>query len=581
MRQHFINIILFSLLSSIGFCQDVIIKKDSTKIDAKILEISQTEIKYKIFNYQDGPLYIVSKNDIAYVIYSNGLVERIAEPKKTSVEESFPLFNNDTSVNRSAVITPIISIPKNKLSDYIQLNTELGLVINNSYCNIPKPSETHLRFASEDESFSKLNNKTCLGYSFSLNAILGKGNICKHILGISYLSSTSQYQYHHYNSEYESVNHTLIYTKEIEANYKSTTHYINLTNGIRFVVGKRINLENHLSLNIPFAAKNQVTGTVTESSYKNIPTPSGTSFNNVLDTKEVLPLKESNTRIMTGFTMSFMPKISYQLNIKQQKFELSYAYNIALFKYIMPWHTLGIAYYPFKALKSIPANSKTKSKLIKNPKLNIEAGALFNNGFTHTEENYSGVKTLNAAQYKTGYSLGLNFLHGGSNYFKQITTVSFTESYAELHQRHYYYADDKPSGYKYEYIYSTVYNSTLRFLNIGTGLRFTVLEHLNFDNGIAFNTPIYSRNKIVATRETNQSSYSGSSTSSTYEILENKTSSDFFLRKENWSFFAKMSYEFIIKQKRIGIFATWNYKLKNSAQWFVAGLTYYPFKKLR
>lgn len=568
MNLRFLYAILFLFLTATYFCQDIIVKKDSSKVEAKVLEVSKTEIKYKRFNYLDGPLFVIEKGEIAYIVYQNGIIE---------TEELLPSNNGTTSLDDSSVII----IPQKKMSDYIQLNSELGLVFNNSYCNVPKPPVTSSRYQSENGDFSKLNNKTYLGYYLSVNLILGKGNICKHILGVSYLNSTGEYQYNYYDGERESVNHSLVSTKQIDAIYNSTTHYINLTNGVRFIIGKKINLENHLTLNIPFAAKNDIRGTITNSTYKNVPTPSGTSFNNVLDTKEVLPLKETNTRIMTGFTMSFMPKISYQLNIKQQKFELSYAYNIALFKYILPWHTLGIAYYPFKALKSIPENSKTKSKLIKKPKLNIEAGPLFNNGFTHTEENYSGVKTLNAAQYKTGYSLSLNFLHGGSNYFKHITTVSFTESYAELHQRHYYYADDKPAGYKYEYIYSTVYNSTLRFLNIGTGLRFTVLEHLNFDNGIAFNTPIYSRNKILATRETNQSSYSGSSTSSTYEILENKTSSDFLIRKENWSFFAKISYEYNIKQTRLGIFATWNYKLKNSAQWFVVGLTYYPFKKLK
>lgn len=577
MSYRFLYIFFILIASASIYAQDTLVKNDSSRISAKILEIRPAEIKFKYFNYQEGPLLVLPKKDVAYIIYSNGKKEIFNDIPITKIDSFYYekqfVWQGDTSRSKKRT--------EPKIGDYINFNIELGAIINKSYCNVPKPPVTSSRYESKSEDFSKLNNKTYFGYYLGANLLLGKGNICKHILGVSYLNSTSQYIYHHYSTEYGSTYYTPTRTEYVEAEYKSTTHYVNLTNGIRFIIGKKINLENHLTLNIPFAAKNDVRGTITNSTYKNVPNPSGTSFNTVLDTKEVLPLKETNTRIMTGFTISFMPKISYQLTIKQQKFELSYAYNMAIFKYILPWHSIGIAYYPFKALKSIPEKSKTKSKLIKKPQLNIEAGALFNNGFTHTEEDYSGVKTLNATQYKTGYSFGLNFLHGGSTYFKHTTTVSFSESYAELHQRHYYYAEDKLAGYKYEYIYSTIYNSTLRFLNIGTGLRFIVFEHLNFDNGIAFNTPIYSHNQIIATKETNQSTYNGNSTSSTVEILENKSSSDFLIRKENWSLFAKITYELNIKETRLGVFASWNYKIRNSAQWFVAGITYYPFKKFR
>lgn len=52
--------------------QDQIFKKDNTKIDAKILEINQTEIRYKLFTYQEGPTIVISKSDVAMIIYQNG-----------------------------------------------------------------------------------------------------------------------------------------------------------------------------------------------------------------------------------------------------------------------------------------------------------------------------------------------------------------------------------------------------------------------------------------------------------------------------------------------------------------------------
>lgn len=56
------------------FAQDIIVTKDAKKIDAKILEVSKTEIKYKEFNYQDGPTFVLGVEDINSIIYANGNV---------------------------------------------------------------------------------------------------------------------------------------------------------------------------------------------------------------------------------------------------------------------------------------------------------------------------------------------------------------------------------------------------------------------------------------------------------------------------------------------------------------------------
>src|ERR1700741_2511105 len=68
--------------------QDQIFKKDNTKIEAKILEISQNDVKYKLFSHQDGPTIIVNKNDIALIIYQNGVHEVFnakPEPQKVII----------------------------------------------------------------------------------------------------------------------------------------------------------------------------------------------------------------------------------------------------------------------------------------------------------------------------------------------------------------------------------------------------------------------------------------------------------------------------------------------------------------
>ena len=70
------KIILSTLLTiftfSICLSQDVITIKSGEDISAKILEIGQTEIKYKKFDNQTGPIYSILKSDVIIVRYENG-----------------------------------------------------------------------------------------------------------------------------------------------------------------------------------------------------------------------------------------------------------------------------------------------------------------------------------------------------------------------------------------------------------------------------------------------------------------------------------------------------------------------------
>ena len=88
------SLYLISLLLYIskGFSQDIIVKPDSSKIEAKILEVRASEIQYKLFNFQEGPLYYISKNDIAYVVFANGIKEIFETPKIIDTNPVPPLF---------------------------------------------------------------------------------------------------------------------------------------------------------------------------------------------------------------------------------------------------------------------------------------------------------------------------------------------------------------------------------------------------------------------------------------------------------------------------------------------------------
>lgn len=56
-------------------------KTNGEVIQAKITEVGPAEIKYKKFNFQDGPTYVENRSDIRYLKYSNGITEQMSSSK--------------------------------------------------------------------------------------------------------------------------------------------------------------------------------------------------------------------------------------------------------------------------------------------------------------------------------------------------------------------------------------------------------------------------------------------------------------------------------------------------------------------
>ncbi len=69
-------VLFFSVLCvSFAFCNDIIVTKSSKRIEAKITEIGEKEIKYKTINNLDGPLYVLSTSEIVTILLENGAVK--------------------------------------------------------------------------------------------------------------------------------------------------------------------------------------------------------------------------------------------------------------------------------------------------------------------------------------------------------------------------------------------------------------------------------------------------------------------------------------------------------------------------
>ena len=78
-------LLLLVALFAVTLCysQDVITTKTGDDIQAKVMEVGNTEIKFKRMDNPDGPLFTLLKSDVLMIRYANGTKDIFSlEPKK-------------------------------------------------------------------------------------------------------------------------------------------------------------------------------------------------------------------------------------------------------------------------------------------------------------------------------------------------------------------------------------------------------------------------------------------------------------------------------------------------------------------
>jgi hypothetical protein len=128
-------LILCCLCSLYGKAQDTLFFKNAGTLVVTVKEVSPTEIQYKKFDMPDGPMYIVSRNDLEKIVYKNGYTESLkpapAAPTATIAEQSYtpaydPLLINhekidyaDTKRRYSSLVDLIYRHPDPKRRDQL------------------------------------------------------------------------------------------------------------------------------------------------------------------------------------------------------------------------------------------------------------------------------------------------------------------------------------------------------------------------------------------------------------------------------------------------------------------------------
>lgn len=94
----------FALAAS---AQDLIVKTDDARIEAKVIEIAPDAVRYKRFSNPDGPTYVLPVGQIDHIRYANGETERFRPVQSVPATPLAPALpaTSDPAVPASTAIT--------------------------------------------------------------------------------------------------------------------------------------------------------------------------------------------------------------------------------------------------------------------------------------------------------------------------------------------------------------------------------------------------------------------------------------------------------------------------------------------
>ena len=101
--------LFFLALASINnvFSQDIIVKKDKSEIKAKVIEIQDASIKYKPFEFLDGPLRSIQISDVSSIKYEKGNIETFTPVPISTNPVTASVNSEPASINQPSSETPV------------------------------------------------------------------------------------------------------------------------------------------------------------------------------------------------------------------------------------------------------------------------------------------------------------------------------------------------------------------------------------------------------------------------------------------------------------------------------------------
>jgi len=149
--KHLFTLTLLLTIIKLSYSQDIIYKKNGSDIEAKIIEIGISEIKYHKFDNITGPIYVIPKSEVFFIKYENGskeifneVTKNVTSETKASNEDMYPKGINDANINYrgykpAGTGTLVVSL----LSPIVGLIPAIA-------CSATRPSEFNLNYPNAD-----------------------------------------------------------------------------------------------------------------------------------------------------------------------------------------------------------------------------------------------------------------------------------------------------------------------------------------------------------------------------------------------------------------------------------------------
>lgn len=225
-------------------------------------------------------------------------------------------------------------------------------------------------------------------------------------------------------------------------------------------------------------------------------------------------------------------------------------------------------------------------------KFNIQVGYMINSSYSNSpykkthdkeekiSENYY---SNNKKRYFSSPNIGINIILGKHPNIKHILGINYLHSKGEFdysytsYLQYRYYNESLNTTKNFHYI------SNASFLNVYSGIRLIFLKHILFEPNLSIS---FIKNKTVQ--------ISGYEVTNRYDFFapqyvapikdttfyDNKVIEDYDLGS-TISFCPRIGYEFNIKNQKIGLYLARNFCINTRLPWWMFGVTYYPFKKLK
>jgi len=233
--------------------------------------------------------------------------------------------------------------------NWLRLRCSFGLVGNESYTDVPfkNPDPSHF----DHESYNPIGPVTNrIGYTVGVQAILGPNEYIKHVVGVSYINSYTEYRHTKSDWSYSAKSNT---SNTTDLAYEQQTNYLNLNYHFGVHINTHFSIEPGLMLVASLRSPRYKTGYIRHYSSTQVYNPSTNGYDNVVN-DQVQTFDHEKEKASPGTVAAL---VTLRLNCDlTRRYGMGiplgiYAEGSIGFTRRIGWVSAGINYYPFRKLR--------------------------------------------------------------------------------------------------------------------------------------------------------------------------------------------------------------------------------------